>query len=400
MSIPHDHCLFARLISQSGSGLPPVTRLEAQNSTRTTSELRRSLLRSVTEVSLQWIEAHHSLARVIKQSDLERYHDIYDVTQRDIDDCVSGVHVVESDEESLRHLRLEMARLFISRKIVLCDLLALPADSPLHKTWILAVDEMKRITDKLEQSGCNLSHVVERQESQQWGDKAGGEGSNGVDGMAAECLPATPGSPGREHVKMQLRRLDSMSQAVRALHTRMMLLRDETNSAVDVANESAEMSSILCKQYGRIGSELRGLLGDWERGRSSMLLRVETSRRRSSVHSSGLKPPMSPADSLSGRTAVEGSPSDALRVLQGDETGRSGPESTSDEEVFEAVAAPPTRQRSSMTREEKIARMKEDRLRRAALQEKADANTKMLRELETVIKHRPHKRTSSRVISM
>lgn len=103
---------------------------------------------------------------------------------------------------------------------------------------------------------------------------------------------------------------------------------------------------------------------------------------------------MSPTFSLGGQTAVGGSPSDALRILNGDEV----PQATidaSDEEVFEAIAFP--RKRSSMTREERIAKMKEDRVRQSIAREKSDANTHMLKELETVMKHRPRGRTTSRM---
>jgi len=96
---------------------------------------------------------------------------------------------------------------------------------------------------------------------------------------------------------------------------------------------------------------------------------------------------------------VGGSPLDALKALTGDELSSSNIDaSASDEEIFEAIALP--RKRLSMTREEKIAKMREDRARQSIAREKADANTNMLRELETVIKHRPHRRLSSRVTSL
>ena len=130
-----------------------------------------------------------------------------------------------------------------------------------------------------------------------------------------------------------------------------------------------------------------------------MTLDVDKTEKRWSRSSSALRSPLSPAYSLGGLTAVDSSPSDALRVLNGEDLGRSSLDAAaSDEEIFEAIALP--RQRSSMTREEKIARMKEDRQKRATFHEKADANNNMLRELETVIKLRPRGRTTSRVPSM
>jgi hypothetical protein len=104
---------------------------------------------------------------------------------------------------------------------------------------------------------------------------------------------------------------------------------------------------------------------------------------------------LSPTTSLGGLTAVEeGNAMDALKALNGEARSRSSMDfSSSDaEEVFEAVALP--RQRSTLTREERIAKMKEDRVKRESMKDKAEANTNMLRELESVINMRPRGRTT------
>jgi hypothetical protein len=102
--------------------------------------------------------------------------------------------------------------------------------------------------------------------------------------------------------------------------------------------------------------------------------------------------------SLGGLTAVdEGSPSDALRALNGDllSPQQSAPSSdqgsNSDDEVFEAIAIPKTR--ATMTREERMHKIQEDRVRQASAREQRDASTNMLRELESVINLRPHRGT-------
>jgi hypothetical protein len=109
---------------------------------------------------------------------------------------------------------------------------------------------------------------------------------------------------------------------------------------------------------------------------------------------------MSPTPSLGGSTAVEGSPTDALKALNGE--GR--PDLTQcydDEEIFEAVVLPASRnKRVSLTRDERLARVREDRARQATAREKVDANTNMLKELEMVIKQRPGNHSSKRVTSI
>ena len=87
---------------------------------------------------------------------------------------------------------------------------------------------------------------------------------------------------------------------------------------------------------------------------------------------------------------VDGGPGDALRLLNGeDDTTQGSLQDTLDEEVFEAVAKPRKRMSLAFSREEKMAKLQEDRRKRATLQEQAETTTNMLRELQLVIKHRP-----------
>lgn len=350
-------------------------------------------------MTIKWNEAHRLLKPLANEADLEQYYDIYDVSRDDLDELGTSSPIWEkSDVGSLKHLRFELARLFAIRKIALCDLLALSSDPrpSFHTIWTRIVEEIKAIATTIDQSTERLIKVLEKEEGDHWGSFSTTQVSGDLN---EDCSPPTPSTPGKNNVRMQLRRLNSMSQGIRGLHTKTILLREEANDSLS-AVESSEMTSLLGRQYDRIGSELRGLLSEWERGKSTMLLNAEPTKRRASLSPGEPKLPMSPTYSLGGRTAVDGSPPEAFRLLNGEVLSKSTTEkSASDEEVFEAIALPP-RQRLSLTREEKMARMKEDRLRRASLQEKAEANTHMLRELETVIKHRPRQRQDTRVTSM
>lgn len=145
-------------------------------------------------------------------------------------------------------------------------------------------------------------------------------------------------------------------------------------------------------QYESIGIDLKALTQEWEEGKNALASNIDRHERRVSSMSGML----SPTTSLGGLTAVEeGGAWDALKALNGDGASRSSIDlSSSDaEEVFEAIALP--RQRSTLTREERIAKMKEGRERRDSLKEKAEANNRMLRELESVINLRPRGKTSS-----
>lgn len=331
--------------------------------------------------------------------DLERYYDIYEVSRRDIQEVELGLTAGETDDqESLRTLRGLLSKLYVWRKLVLCLLLALHADGgkPDFPKWSTAVAEMHALTALNAECSQKITALLEEEEKQPWGGSGMLVQSPGLKPLASSI---TAKSPMREGVKVQLRRMNSLSQGIRALHAKMHILREETETKIEKPKGDIELSSLIGQQYDLIGAELRSLLREWETGRSCMTLDVEKSEKRWSRSSSAMRSPLSPAYSLGGLTAVEDSPSDALRVLNGEDFGRTSLDAAaSDEEIFEAVALP--RQRISMTREEKMARMKQDRQKRATFHEKAEANTSMLRELETVIKLRPRGRTSSRITSI
>ena len=138
---------------------------------------------------------------------------------------------------------------------------------------------------------------------------------------------------------------------------------------------------------------------EWEEGRAALATGIDRNERRISLcGSASARSRASTPNSLSGVTVVgSGSPREALKILNG-EIPSSVEAGSEDEEVFEAVALP--RQRSTLTREERLAKMKEDRVRQGLAKEKAEASGNMLKELETVIKLRPRGRTTGRLGSL
>lgn len=177
------------------------------------------------------------------------------------------------------------------------------------------------------------------------------------------------------------------------------MLREESDKTLNETEDVSELGTNLMIQYESIGVDLKGLMQEWEAGKTALALNIDRNERRVSSMSGML----SPTTSLSGLTAVEeGNVSDALRALNGETKSRSSMDfSSSDaEEVFEAIAMP--RQRSALTREERITKMKEDRVKRESTREKAEANTHMLRELESVINLRPRGKITSggRIMSL
>jgi hypothetical protein len=205
-------------------------------------------------------------------------------------------------------------------------------------------------------------------------------------GFPVPATPKIPLTPGRERWRAQLRKLNSLSSGIRGLQAKLHVLREESDKNLNEAEEVAELGTNLMIQYESIGMDLKALMQEWEDGKAALASNIDRNERRISSMSGML----SPTTSLGGLTAVEeGNVSDALKALNGESRSRNSMDfSSSDaEEIFEAVALP--RPRSTFTREERITKMKEDRERRESVKSKSEANTKMLRELESVINMRP-----------
>ena len=202
-------------------------------------------------------------------------------------------------------------------------------------------------------------------------------------------------------MRSQMRQFGNLSRGIRGLQAKMRLLRDESNITLDHPDEVLESGTNVLAQYDSIGADLKGLMQEWEEGRAALALSLDKKEHMRSLSSASNMIPASPTSSLGGTTAVGGgSPQDALQAFNGisKNRSRSSTASSSGEEIFEAVALP--RQRSTLTREERIAKMQEERMRQAIVKDKANANTHMLKELETVIRLRPRGRTTGRLTSI
>lgn len=332
--------------------------------------------------------------------DLEKYYDIYDISELDLQEAQLGSNKEEfEDGESLRVLKLLAARFHTIRKVFLCCLLALDADGgkPDFFRWSTAVDELHAISEITKDSEIGLRQVLEQEESESDFPQDPFEILT-WEAFVVPPTPKIPTTPGRERWRAQLRKLQTLSTGIRSLQAKLHVLREESDKTLDESEDLSELGPNLMIQYDSIGIDLRALMQDWEAGKAALANNIDRNEKRISSISGML----SPTISLGGLTSVdEGSPTDALRALNGEGDRSSLELSNSDaEEVFEAVAIP--RQRSTLTREERIVKMKEDREKRESTRDKAMANTHMLRELESVINMRPRGKPggSARIMSL
>ncbi|RAH70704.1 proliferating cell nuclear antigen [Aspergillus aculeatinus CBS 121060] len=356
--------------------LPPISRLEDQTQIRRCLRLRRTVSESFHSMLGRYLQAQQTLQPLTDDANLAKYYDIYDISEEELVEA-QGLYQdrATEDQYSLRALRTLFGRLYVVRKSILCCLLALGADgggSDIAR-WTTAVEQMRELASVTGENTHKMTSILNEEDT---------------DTIPPSPLPTA--SPNKDNLRAQYRRINSLSQGIRALHAKMHILREASSANLE-RPDSSEFEATLVPQYDSIGADIKGLLQEWEAGKSALASALDRQPNTDySRPTSGIKIPLSPTPSLGGSTAVEGSPADALRALNGERPDSFIIHNADDaEEIFEAIALPPRNKRASMTREERIARVKEDRARQAALRDRADANTNMLKELEMVIKQRP-----------
>ncbi|KAK0655767.1 Mysoin-binding motif of peroxisomes-domain-containing protein [Cercophora newfieldiana] len=359
--------------------LPPISRLEDRSQVRRCVRLRKALKAQFSEIIQSYIQVSNVVKGFSEQLCLEKYHDVYDISDFDMQDALQGFSDTEfEDAESLKVLKIAAARFHTIRKLLLCGLLAFEAtgENSDFLRWSTAVEGLRTLNEITATCYERLRQILSEEET--------------FPTVADTKMPLTPG---REKRRNQFSKLNSLTTGIRGLQAKLALLREESERTLNEAEDVSELGASLMAQYESIGQDLKILQQAWEDGKSALASGIDRNEKRlSSI--SGL---LSPTISLSGLTTVdEGSAVDAFKAL----TGESPPSSAfgsargdqDEAEVFEAVAFPP-RPRSLLTREERIVKMKEDREKRELARESAEANRGMLRELETVINLRPKRAT-------
>lgn len=365
--------------------LPPASRIEESGAVRRCAKLRAALYKAYAKTIPACIQAHTLLRTLIEADDIDRYFEIYDISYQDADEASGpdALGVLEDDGESLKSLRVLSYRAGVLRRVILCSLLALDADGGKldFARWRAATNIMGELSKAVAGSAERIRLILSEMESFRLSS------------------PALKGAhtPQREKMRGQVRKISALGTGIRGLQAKMQILREETNNSIEHSEDLTDLGPTLMTQYEAIGADLRELLQAWESGRQALQTNISRHERRISMASSGLR---SPVSSIGGLTAVDevmDGPADALKVLNGDGTKshRSSLNTTSDEEemVFEAVAMPRQRASTLLTREERITKMHEQRAKQQELRSQRDANTSMLRELESVINLRPKKDT-------
>lgn len=129
--------------------------------------LRRALRACFADV----IPAYDQTASIVKgfseQLDLEKYYDIYDISDFDMSDAKQGFQENEfEDNESLRTLKILAARFHTIRKMFLCALLALDTsgDSSDLLRWTTTVEAVRTLNSATQKAFERLKRLLSDEE--------------------------------------------------------------------------------------------------------------------------------------------------------------------------------------------------------------------------------------------
>jgi hypothetical protein len=148
--------------------LPPISRLEDRSQTRRCARLRKALRVCFADVIPIYNQACIALKPFAEELDVEKYFDIYDVSDTDILEALLGYSETEFDDiGSIRVLKILAARFHTSRKIFLCYLMALDAHGgkPDFLRWGSAIDEIRGVRTITEQAEARLREILTEEES-------------------------------------------------------------------------------------------------------------------------------------------------------------------------------------------------------------------------------------------
>lgn len=142
--------------------------MDDRSQNRRCARLRKQLRLCFAEIIPCYTKAYTALKPFTEEMDLEKYYDIYDISDTDFTEAMSGYSESEfEDFESVRTLKILASRFFMSRKIVLCCLMALEADGrkPDFLRWSTAVDEIHSVTVATVDAEERLHRILSEEES-------------------------------------------------------------------------------------------------------------------------------------------------------------------------------------------------------------------------------------------
>jgi len=148
--------------------LPPISRMEEKTQTRRCIRLRKALKDRLSDMIQNYIQVSTAIKGFSEQLSLEKYHDVYDISDFDMQDALQGFSDSEfEDPMSVRALKIAAARFHTIRKLVLCGLLAFEAtgDNSDFLRWSTAVEGLRTLNELTSSSFERIRGILSEEES-------------------------------------------------------------------------------------------------------------------------------------------------------------------------------------------------------------------------------------------
>lgn len=118
-----------------------------------------------------YYQAYESLRPHSIEQDLEKYYDIYEVSETDLQDAkvIATTNLAElEDADTLHDLKIGLQKLHVVRKLFLCTLLALDADGGQldFQRWATANETMRALSSLTAKKAYNLSDILGEEEGE------------------------------------------------------------------------------------------------------------------------------------------------------------------------------------------------------------------------------------------
>ncbi|KAK6842638.1 hypothetical protein PG990_005431 [Apiospora arundinis] len=357
--------------------LPPISRLEGSGQNVKSVKIRRELNAQMLKIMNRYLMTARAI-REFSNQDLLRFHE--QGKQCDPESIASALDDFRNArlEESQMTSKLKEAYITVQglRKMFLLSLFCLePQDaSSDYLRFTTALEGLRLCNDVTQSATAQIQRAL----------------------MAEETFnlksPGMPLSPDREKWKHQVRKIGLLNNSIRGLQAKMVLLAEESNKVID--DEHGDMShlgSTFMSQYEMIGKDLKALMEAWETGKAAVASAIDRNERKRVSSASMLSPVTSSSELASVSEESEG-PDAALRRLNGDHSPPTEPGSptnfVTDPVEYEAIAETTAKPRSTMSREERIKSMQEERASKIAARERAMESGWFMGELKSVLQHR------------
>ncbi|KAI1828587.1 Mysoin-binding motif of peroxisomes-domain-containing protein [Xylaria intraflava] len=357
--------------------IPPISRLEKNSQNVKCLQLRHAVRTSFAEVISAYYQIAFTIWGFAEQTELLQLQSQYQFTVADVVERFNLLSNADAqDGEKLQALK-DAAYLFHDiRKVFLSGLLALHTSGKetdrLRFTTVL--EAFRELSVATRQAYARVRDTLAENDHQ----------------ISPLKTARSPLSPNHDRWQHQVRRLSSMTMNIRSVQAKLHLLQEESNKALNEANDITEMGPLFMAQYDSIGQDLRDLMEGWQSGKRALQSGIDRNGKRISSIGSLMA---SPTSTMSGQTIAEDESGtdepelgveDAFRKLTGEALPTAtNPDMPTEPEVFEAVSMP--RPKSMLTREERLVRMRQERKAKEIARAEADAYRGMMQELAGVL---------------